>query len=96
MLLVPDSLQPFYKRFVQGNRVHHGVTGVRDDLCVGLEPGDQGPCRIHRSSRFCDEYGMDTTSCSGAIGFAMECFEKGLVTGENTGGIDGRLTRSRA
>ena len=33
-------------------------------------------------------YGMDTLSCGGTIAFAMECFEKGLLTLEDTGGIE--------
>jgi aldehyde:ferredoxin oxidoreductase len=31
---------------------------------------------------------MDTISCGVAIGFAMECFEKGLISEKDTGGID--------
>ena len=40
------------------------------------------------ADRLCDDYGMDTISCGVVIGFAMECFEKGLITKEETGGID--------
>jgi aldehyde:ferredoxin oxidoreductase len=40
------------------------------------------------ADRLCDDYGMDTISCGGVIGFAMECFEKGLITKAETGGID--------
>ena len=27
----------------------------------------------------CADYGLDTISCGAVIGFAMECFEKGLI-----------------
>jgi len=27
----------------------------------------------------CDKYGLDTTGVGGAIGFIMECYEKGLL-----------------
>ena len=32
--------------------------------------------------------GMDTISAGGTVAFAMECFEKGLISLEDTGGID--------
>jgi len=35
----------------------------------------------------CDEYGMDTISAGNVIGFAMECYEKGLLTDADTGGL---------
>jgi aldehyde:ferredoxin oxidoreductase len=36
----------------------------------------------------CDKYGLDTTGVGGAIAFAMECYEKGLLTKADTEGID--------
>jgi aldehyde:ferredoxin oxidoreductase len=32
--------------------------------------------------------GMDTISAGGAVAFAMECYEKGILTKEDTGGIE--------
>ncbi len=46
------------------------------------------PSVIIAADRLCDEYGMDTISCGGVIGFAMECFEKGLISKDETGGMD--------
>lgn len=43
---------------------------------------------IIAADKLCDEYGMDTISCGVVIGFAMECFEKGLISEKETGGID--------
>ncbi|MCX7715807.1 MAG: aldehyde ferredoxin oxidoreductase family protein [Endomicrobia bacterium] len=37
---------------------------------------------------FCDELGMDTIETGGTISWAMECYEKGLITKKDTGGID--------
>ncbi len=51
-----------------------------------LQIGD--PAVIIAADKLCDEYGMDTISCGGVIGFAMECFEKGLISKEEAGGID--------
>jgi aldehyde:ferredoxin oxidoreductase len=36
----------------------------------------------------CNEYGLDTISAGNTIGFAMECYEKGILTNEQTGGIE--------
>ena len=35
----------------------------------------------------CDQYGLDTISTGNVIGFAMECFEKGMLSEADTGGL---------
>ncbi|CEP67246.1 Aldehyde ferredoxin oxidoreductase, C-terminal [Moorella glycerini] len=42
---------------------------------------------ILAADRLCDEYGLDTISTGVTIAFAMECFEKGLITAQDTGGL---------
>lgn len=44
----------------------------------------------------CDRYGLDTISTGNSIGFAMECFEKGLITSGDTGGLDLRFGNHEA
>jgi len=36
----------------------------------------------------CNEYGLDVISAGSTIGFAMECFEKGILTKEDTDGLE--------
>lgn len=36
----------------------------------------------------CNELGLDTISAGATIAFAMECFEKGILTGAQTGGLE--------
>ncbi len=36
----------------------------------------------------CNRYGLDTISASGAVAFAMEAWEKGLLDAQDTGGLD--------
>ena len=43
---------------------------------------------VIRASHYCDEVGIDTISAGGTIAWAMECFERGLLTLEDTGGLD--------
>jgi aldehyde:ferredoxin oxidoreductase len=43
---------------------------------------------IFHMGKRCDLLGMDTISCGKTIGFAMELWEKGIITSKDTGGID--------
>jgi aldehyde:ferredoxin oxidoreductase len=44
----------------------------------------------------CDQYGVDTITCGATIAFAMECFEKGLLTLQDTDGIELRFGNADA
>lgn len=43
---------------------------------------------ISLANQICNEYAVDTIACGATIAFAMECFEKGIISKEQTGGID--------
>jgi aldehyde:ferredoxin oxidoreductase len=43
---------------------------------------------VIKANEWCNRYGMDTISCGATIAFAMEAFEKGLITRRDTEGID--------
>lgn len=43
---------------------------------------------IAMANELCNRYGIDTISTGAVIGFAMEAYEKGMVTKEDTGGVD--------
>ena len=43
---------------------------------------------IAKANQICNAYGLDTISAGTAIAFAMECYENGLLTKEDTGGLD--------
>lgn len=40
------------------------------------------------ANQVCNQYGIDTIACGATIAFAMECFENGIITKEQTGGIE--------
>ncbi len=40
------------------------------------------------ANQLCNMYGMDTISCGATIAWAMDCFERGLITIEDTQGLD--------
>jgi aldehyde:ferredoxin oxidoreductase len=39
------------------------------------------------ASQLCNQYGVDTISCGATIAWAMDCFERGIITLRETGGI---------
>ena len=43
---------------------------------------------ISKANEICNMYGVDTISCGATIAFAMECFEKGIIGTEQTGGLE--------
>jgi aldehyde:ferredoxin oxidoreductase len=43
---------------------------------------------VATSNELCNRYGLDTISTGGVIGFAMEAYERGLISKKDTGGID--------
>ena len=51
---------------------------------------------IALANQLCNMYGMDTISCGATIAFAMDCFERGLITTEDTGGLELRFGYAEA
>lgn len=51
----------------------------------GAQCGNDDPGVVIYAEYLCDDYGLDTISTGNCIGFAMECFEKGLLKEEDVG-----------
>jgi aldehyde:ferredoxin oxidoreductase len=51
---------------------------------------------IAYANQLCNMYGMDTISCGATVAFAMDCFEQGLITPEDTGGVGLRFGNAEA
>jgi aldehyde:ferredoxin oxidoreductase len=43
---------------------------------------------ISRANQITNMYAVDSIACGATISFAMECYEKGIITKEQTGGIE--------
>jgi aldehyde:ferredoxin oxidoreductase len=43
---------------------------------------------VARANQLCGDYSLDTISTGVVIAFAMECFEEGILTKEDTGGLE--------
>jgi len=41
-----------------------------------------------RAAHLCNDYGLDLISCGNSIAYAMECYEKGLLTSKDTDGLE--------
>jgi aldehyde:ferredoxin oxidoreductase len=55
---------------------------------LGSNCGIDNLAAICKGNELCNAYSLDTISTGGAIAFAMECFEKGILTAADTGGLD--------
>lgn len=53
---------------------------------LGSNIGIGDPEFVIAANSLCDELGLDTISCGVVLGFAMECFEKGILTESDLNG----------
>ena len=58
---------------------------------VGSGPEIGNLKAIAAANQLCAQYGMDSISAGVTIQFAMECYERGLLTKEDTGGLELRF-----
>jgi aldehyde:ferredoxin oxidoreductase len=72
-----------YKYPAGTRRVEYETQGAFGTLCLNSNTES-----INMLNHICNSYGIDTISGGTVIAFAMECYEKGIITKEDTGGID--------
>jgi aldehyde:ferredoxin oxidoreductase len=51
---------------------------------------------IVAAEELCDQYGLDTMSVGLAVSFAMECYERGLISSQDTDGVELRFGNHQA
>jgi aldehyde:ferredoxin oxidoreductase len=51
---------------------------------------------VLQANLFCDKLGVDTISAGNVIGFMMECFQRGSISPQDTGGLELRFGDSEA
>lgn len=79
-VLDPDYGGPEYESF--------GALGS----CCGIDD----IVTVSKATELCNAYSLDTIGCGVTVALAMECFENGLLTLEDTGGIDLRFGNGAA
>ena len=77
-----------------------GNDGVRMEyeslFALGPLCGVSDPDVVIRAAAICDELGMDTISAGGTVAWAMECFEQGLLTSDDSSGLELRFGEGEA
>jgi len=55
---------------------------------LGSNCGIDDPAVVTAAEHLCDKYGLDSMSTGSTISFLMECYERGLISKEDTGGLE--------
>ncbi len=75
---------------------HYGGPEYETLATLGSYCGVSDLAAVSYANQLCNQYGMDTISCGATIAWAMECFENGLLTLEETGGVALRFGNAEA
>ncbi len=65
-----------------------GAPEFETQSSMGSRCGNENLESVLFGHHLSNQYGMDTISLGGTISWAMECWDEGLITSEDTGGID--------
>jgi len=79
------------KKRVIGNKDiegHYGAPSMESIVDFGFILELLDPSFIFQLHEYSRKYGFDTTSLGVTLGFLAECFEKGLISKEDTGGVE--------
>ena len=63
---------------------------------LGSDCGVSALAAICKANELCQRYGLDTIGTGATIAFSMECYENGIITKEEAGGIDLRFGNAEA
>ena len=74
----------------------YGGPEYETEGALGTNCGISDITAVSRGNELCNAHSLDTISAGMTISFAMECFENGLLTTEDTGGIDLRFGNAEA
>jgi aldehyde:ferredoxin oxidoreductase len=72
-----------YKYPEDTRRVEYETQGSFGTLCLNTDTESINMC-----NHLCNSYGIDTISGGTVIAFAIECYENGILTKKDTGGIE--------
>jgi aldehyde:ferredoxin oxidoreductase len=67
---------------------HYGGPEYETLATFGSYCGISDLAAVARANQLCNMYGLDTISTGATIAWAMDCFEQGLMTTQDTGGIE--------
>jgi aldehyde:ferredoxin oxidoreductase len=83
-------------KIVDADKTADPSSGIHQEVTAALGPniGNTDLEVLLRGNNLCNRYGLDPVSLGFSISFAMECFEKGLLTRDDTGGLELRFGNS--
>jgi len=87
---VVESKEPYEVDRAYGGPEYETIGSIGS--CCGIDD----LYAIARGSALCNAYSIDTMSTGVTISFAMECYENGLLTKKDTGGIDLKFGNAEA
>ncbi len=67
---------------------HYGGPEYETLAAFGSYCGVDDLAAIAYANQLCNMYGMDTISCGATIAWAMDCYEHGILTKDDTGGLE--------
>ncbi len=73
---------PYYADPLYGGPEYESIAGLGSYCGI-----DDLPAICH-ANELCNKYGIDTISGGATIAWAMEAFEAGVLTAEDTGGLE--------
>ncbi len=88
-----QCVKPCGKAFVIKGKYEGALDGVEYEtlFALGSNCGNPSIEALAKANELCDLYGMDTISAGGAIGFAMDLYENGILSEKDAAGIDLRF-----
>ncbi|MCL1802991.1 MAG: aldehyde ferredoxin oxidoreductase family protein [Eubacteriaceae bacterium] len=74
----------------EGSEFEGAVARIEYEPLMAMGPhcGVDDPNAIIKGIELANEFGMDAISIGIVVGFAMECYEKGIITKEQCGGLE--------
>ena len=67
---------------------HYGGPEYETASTLGSYCGVSDLAAVSKANELCNKYSLDTISCGATIAWAMDCFEQGIITTEETDGIE--------
>jgi aldehyde:ferredoxin oxidoreductase len=75
---------------------HYGGPEYETLATFGSYCGIDNLAAVSLANQLCNMYGLDTITTGATIAWAMDCFEQGVITAEDTGGIELRFGNAEA
>jgi aldehyde:ferredoxin oxidoreductase len=87
---VVEMTEPYQIEAQYGGPEYETISMLGSNIGVG------DLAAICKANEICNKYTMDTISGGGMVAFAMECFEAGIITEKDTGGLKLNFGNSEA